>query len=162
MDNTRDCFSNAVKIAAESLFKTTEPVFSLGDVEPGSGCNFAALVGYMGTEIRGIFAVSMWGDSIERDRGNLYRDWVGELANQLAGRVDNQMARYGIKFDVTPPIIIRGEVLGSAIKGAATSLTFTSSSGTCGVWALLDVLEEAEINPTTIEDQLAEGEIVLF
>ena len=47
-------------------------------------------------------------------------DWLGELSNQLLGRLKNQLSQFGLKIQVSTPVVLMGprlSVFGSSMAG---------------------------------------------
>jgi CheY-specific phosphatase CheX len=47
-------------------------------------------------------------------------DWLGELSNQLLGRLKNQLRRFGVALQMSTPIVLVGprlQIFGSAVSG---------------------------------------------
>ncbi|WP_424765598.1 chemotaxis protein CheX [Paenibacillus sp. sgz302251] len=50
---------------------------------------------------------SMFGMALE---GEMLHSFVGEIANMVAGNVCTHISQKGLKFDITPPTILEGEI----------------------------------------------------
>jgi hypothetical protein len=92
------------------------------------------------------------------------RDWLGELANQLVGRMKNQLRRYGLELFVTAPAVLRGEHLPVARRDGRLQVSLVSPVGRVRVWldahfsstfTMLDRPEPGTTGP-------GEGESLLF
>ena len=159
----RSRFVEIVHAAAEALLSHAGPEFQAQAEPPSSTIDSAAVVGFVGPNIRGMFFVGVDDEKIKALRAELYEDWVGELANQLAGRVKNQLGRLGVSYDVSPPITLRGDWLRVATVSAQTSLAYSCLGGQCRVLVLLDVLQPTELKEVEANEAPAsEGDLVLF
>lgn len=157
-------FAESVRASADALLATTNPTFRF-DAEGSDTVviDSAGVVGFVGAELRGMFIVGVGGQSLRAMRAELYDDWIGELANQLAGRVKNQLWRFGLTYHFTPPIMLRGDRLAVAAQEAQLCVSYSCASGQCRVWASLEVLRPVALaEPEEAEAGVAEGDLVLF
>jgi len=78
-----------------------------------SDASLCGLVGFIGREISGSVLLAAtpeplaWSNPTDASS----RDWIGELANQLFGRVRNRLLRRGLELRGTPPLVVRADVL---------------------------------------------------
>jgi hypothetical protein len=156
-------FGALVREAADALLSQTLPAFRPDPAEGISAFDSVGVVGFVGPSVRGTFHVAMWGDGIRAARAELYEDWIGELANQLAGRVKNQLCRQSITYDISPPTTVSGRGLSVAPPFAGTSLRYRCAVGECCVWVVLDVLGSVELRAVAEgEEPVTEGELLIF
>jgi CheY-specific phosphatase CheX len=110
-------------------------------------------------------------DSTSRSSGSagdriLLRDWVGELTNQLLGRIKNRFCAFGLKFDVAMPIAFSGPALSFAIRKYSKARIFTFGRGNDVIGVAVDISTEpqlASMTPQTdIEQAAREGDVILF
>jgi CheY-specific phosphatase CheX len=94
-------------------------------------------------------------------------DWVGELANQLAGRLKNQLLRYGVELNVSTPVVIEGKAL--QVRGARRSSTrffrLESDHGCIAVGIDMKSAPGLELNlamDPEPEADTVEGDLLLF
>jgi len=71
------------------------------------------------------------------------RDWVGELANQVLGRIKNRLHLYGVAFDVSPPAALSGSTLAFAAPKGPAPRIHTFAVGGQKVWFCLDSIYDA-------------------
>jgi len=155
-------FNEIVQVSADILLAQTNPEFEPLSRETTPALDSVGVVGFVGPVIRGMFYVGMAGEGIRELRADLYEDWIGELANQLAGRVKNQLSRHGVSYDISPPITVRGERL-SVTAAAQVARGYVCSVGECWIWVLLDVLQVVELKPASEnEEPVNEGELLIF
>jgi CheY-specific phosphatase CheX len=62
------------------------------------------------------------------------RDWVGELSNQLLGRVKIELLRYGVEIYLNLPAVLRGRHLAPLPRTELKPLKFTLQGGAVAVW----------------------------
>jgi CheY-specific phosphatase CheX len=92
------------------------------------------------------------------------RDWIGELGNQLVGRIKNKIMRYGISFEIAPPASFSGSTLTFAVPRSPNATSFAFEAGDQSVWMCLDALFDAsrQVSPASEETTVAEGKVVVF
>lgn len=89
----------------------------------------SGIIGFAGTEMRGALSICCSSEVLSKTHpmakveSNLSEDhigdWMGEIANQLLGRVKNAVLRYGVEFNLSTPTIVRGtNVTVLSIEGA--------------------------------------------
>jgi CheY-specific phosphatase CheX len=105
---------------------------------------FAAIIGFSGQLARGNLLLVPSEGVLKQSQplGDAGRDWAGELANQLLGRIKNQLLARGLEIYLTTPVVIRGMKLTPVVRTELQSHRFSSSWGAVTVWF------EAELAPT--------------
>lgn len=79
--------------------------------------DYVAVIGFYGDSMRGALGVGL--DRAVASRmlepsdasiaaRNILEDWVGEVANQLLGRVKNRLLGYGVTLGLALPMVLRG------------------------------------------------------
>lgn len=135
------------------------------------GLVLGAAIGFTGEFVRGALAIAIdeelavaldpLAGQRKSDRGSL--DWIGELANQMLGRVKNKLLSYNVEIGLSTPIVIEGAKLrmfGIVSKGM--ELSFQSGDHFADVWW------DAEVDPVLVlskedaPDVQLEGEMLLF
>jgi hypothetical protein len=71
------------------------------------------------------------------------RDWIGELANQVLGRIKNRLHPYGISFDVSPPAALSGSMLAFAAPKGPRPRVYMFVAGAKKVWFCIDAIYDA-------------------
>jgi CheY-specific phosphatase CheX len=96
----------------------------------------------------------------------LVRDWTGELANQLAGRVKNRLHVFGITFQIAPPVSLSGRGLALALQKPQWGRTLAFGSGDGCVRILFDLAAEPQLTTPSpragAEEAAREGDIIEF
>ena len=94
-------------------------------------------------------------------------DWSAELANQLVGRLKNQLLNYGVAINLALPVVLAG----GELRLPARARQHTRHLSFVSEWGHLFVRTEIELNATTeLVRQTAagetagaeEGELLLF
>ncbi len=173
--------------------RSTEELFGRGSVANAVAAadgtrkvnelHVGALIGFDGVQIRGTLMLictfqiaartrpARVGAAAELSSGTardwiLIRDWIGELANQLAGRLKNRLSIFGITFQIAPPLALSGRGLALAVQKppAARSLVFESGDG--AVRILVDLAAEPALTsvmpPPGAEEAAREGDVIEF
>lgn len=96
----------------------------------------SAVIGFSGDTARGTLLIGMDQALIDATNpGGPARDWVSEIANQLLGRMKNQLLRFGIEVYVTTPLVLRGEHIAPVPTGSELAPhRFDGPEGTFAVW----------------------------
>ncbi|MDD9941959.1 MAG: hypothetical protein OXU20_13020 [Myxococcales bacterium] len=88
-------------------------------------------------------------------------DWAAETANQVLGRLKNQLLPFGITLLGDNPMTVSGHARIGARHRPAVRLGFESSEGALRVWWDVQVDDDMVIGRGG-EQATAEGEVVLF
>ena len=94
-------------------------------------------------------------------RGAAARDWVGELANQLVGRLKAKLLARGASIALSTPIVLRGVRLCPLPRTGVAPLAFDCSQGRLLVWVEVEAEDDVELReqhaPVAVE-----GELLVF
>ncbi len=149
--SARELLSESLLTNAIELFAHYEAPLEVGappDME------LAAVLGFSGDAIQGALGLLAHRDLVaatyrsatgqDGSRRQL-DDWLGELANQLLGRIKNTLLRYDVAIQLATPMVLRGvniEVGGSHEDGVY-KVEFTCCTG--GLCAWIDAQHEGEL-----------------
>lgn len=186
----KSCFheivDGVVHRSTEELFGRTGAARSVGSLEAArrvGDLHVGGLVGFEGPQIRGNLMLICTFQVAARTRPTkvgasmalsagvardwiLIRDWTGELANQLAGRVKNRLLVFGITFQIAPPVALSGRGLSLALQNPTASRTFAFGSGDGCVRILIDLATEpalaSSMPPPGVEEAAREGDVIEF
>jgi CheY-specific phosphatase CheX len=168
--------------AVRDLFEALEiEVRPAGDTPDGeqvrSTYAFAGIIGLVG-DLSGTLLLGGDGQLIGRthplrsNRAQLTTyeqlDWVGELANQLTGRLKRLLAGHGLSFEFSPPISLTGERLKHLpSKGLTHRAAFRAADVDVAVWIDASLSAAAAARPELFNDVEAdddgpEGTVTLF
>jgi hypothetical protein len=92
----------------------------------------------------------------------LVRDWCGELANQLLGRVKNRLFPYGLVVDTFPPTALSGDALRVAFPRQGRRFVFQADAHEVHVWLDAKVQPDDPLPARSDERGPREGEVLLF
>jgi len=128
MSDVNQAISEIVRQACIDLFDYYEIALSPG-AEAGT-LSRCGVIGFGGHDLRGSL---MLGCSDELLRASSAEDWLGELTNQLLGRVKNRLIQHDIALYASLPVVLRGEQIEPLDVQSAGHL-FSSQGGTVSVW----------------------------
>ena len=122
----------------------------------------SGLVGFSGPGIRGatILAASEKPIASSNPVDGSLGDWIAELANQLVGRIKNQLLLRGADLYVTTPIVLPGDHIAPMRRPDITPLVFAADGGSVYVWIELET--HADFVLGTPSEVVSEGEALLF
>ncbi|MEL6348077.1 MAG: chemotaxis protein CheX [Myxococcota bacterium] len=131
-----------------------------------------AVIGYSSSQVRGSIGLAMSNDTLVlcTTRAGLSaadrHDWLGELSNQLLGRLKNRLLGYDLNLHMATPMVLRGLRLEVAPQDGAEMLTspFQTDAGPLSVWMDLIAQPNFTLVPSTNPEHTcqAEGELVFF
>lgn len=167
---------NNQQIVDALVVRSTEELFAAYQVKvaeqvepaevPGDDILFAGVIGFTGKNMRGTLVLAPTRTMLERSHQGEnceFRDWAGELANQLLGRIKNQLRRYGIDIEVTTPVIVKGQYLASVPRIDRKALhSFAASPGNVSVWFDAELAPGVVLVLREVPSGPREGEAVLF
>jgi CheY-specific phosphatase CheX len=96
----------------EAYGVAARPVQSAGAL--GASLGFAGIIGFTGAVLRGTLLIATTNATLERSNPaptSPAREWMAELANQLLGRIKNQLFTCAIEIHLTTPLVLRGQHL---------------------------------------------------
>jgi CheY-specific phosphatase CheX len=90
-------------------------------------------------------------------------DWLGELSNQLVGRLKNKLSRYGLLPYLGTPVTISGREMDLGTVGTSPIVwNVTWSEGEIKAVFALDVAEDVELIADESAAVAEEGSVSLF
>ncbi|HXS17451.1 MAG TPA: hypothetical protein VN764_09685 [Polyangiaceae bacterium] len=153
--------------ACEELFRAYGVTLEPAPQSPLAGAQhmLCGVIGFVGTGIRGSCMLVGHDAPILAScpEGGRCRDWIGELTNQLAGRVKAKFLGYGVEVQLSTPVGLSGVALRPLPSGELEPTSYNAHGGDVVVWVEVDSdptfslgLSEAPAARRT------EGEVVLF
>jgi hypothetical protein len=103
---------------------------------------YCGIVGFSGENIRGGLVLAGSREALGASnpvQSAGIRDWVAELANQLAGRVKSRLLAHDVELHIATPVVLRGEHLALEARGPVTPQWFHSSRSSERVCLWMDV-----------------------
>jgi len=160
-------FDEATSGAVPELFTTYGIELRSIDqaVRPPISFVTCGVIGFSGPVVRGALVVALTGGLAEKTNpmgvaGNP-RDWVGELANQLLGRIKLALLDHGVEIYLNLPAVLKGEHLAPIPRREVQPLVFASTEGVIGVWLEIEEREGARGAPPS-GDRAKSGEAIFF
>jgi hypothetical protein len=101
---------------------------------------YYGIIGFSGPGLRGSIVLGSSNEPLTRSnpaKAVPVREWIAELANQLCGRLKNQLLLYALEIRVDTPVTLRDAHMSEARTRGLPSITLKGSSGLVRVW--LDV-----------------------
>lgn len=158
--------------SAEQLFAACgHPMFrtEVWDSLAASRLDRAATIGFASRDLRGavvlgtservlskLHPLRRSGQPLDQD------DWLGELCNQLVGRMKNKLHAWGIDISLMMPMTIRGDNLRFRLNDRQV-VHVSLTDGHAKAFAWLDALVSPDLALTLqAHEPQAEGNVVLF
>ena len=124
----------------------------------------SGVIGFVGHALRGSCLLVGNRSPIELSspQKRLTRDWVGELTNQLVGRLKRKFLGFGLEVALTTPVVLSGLHLRPMPRGKLSPRTFRTESGSIMVWVEVEAEPGFELGPAVSGSTNAEGDVLLF
>lgn len=136
---------------------------------------YASVLGYSGELMKGSLVISCQKTLLEKTHPNIAMempvgeaevlDWVGELANQMLGRLKNKIANIGVKFSMSTPTTVCGRSMQVTIPkdGVALKQIYKGPHGDLTVHLLTVIDSSVNFDEANTNTQVAaEGGSILF
>ena len=96
----------------------------------------SGVIGFVGPTLRGTCLLVGNRSPIELSspQKEHSRDWVGELTNQLVGRLKRKFLGFGLEVALTTPVVLSGLHLRPMPRGKLTPRVFSTDSGSIMIW----------------------------
>jgi CheY-specific phosphatase CheX len=127
---SQDAIDNAVHQSVSGLFEAYGyPVAPAAAPQTSSAAkecsDMAGVIGFCAEQLSGTVVVTTTEEVVlstlpEGVSSPHSSDWLGELSNQLLGRLKNQLSEFGVVVQVSTPVVLVGprlRVFGSALDG---------------------------------------------
>jgi hypothetical protein len=124
----------------------------------------SGVMGFVGGPMRGtcLLACEQRPLTASCPPGGKHRDWIGELSNQLIGRLKVKLLAYEINVALTTPIVLQGIRLQPLPRASLDPVMFFGSDGLVLEWIEVEV-EGGFSLPATRPPAAGEtGELMLF
>ena len=174
----RRVFEQVTVAACEDLFRRYGVTVRCADerADPISPEFFlCSVIGFTGRDVRGTLVLALTealsglsnpvagsSSSATTDRVT-HRDWVGELSNQLLGRIKIELLKCGVEIYLNLPAVLLGQHLAPLPRAQLKPLKFTLANGAAAVWIELDARPGFKIEAAEAGDAgPAAGDALLF
>jgi CheY-specific phosphatase CheX len=174
---THELLASCCQSLFENLGVKMAIVADLQAAPARKGERLATFVGYSGAQLRGSIAMDVPTTLIARLHPSTASaeklgnddlcDWLGELANQLLGRLKNGLARHGVTLQMSTPSTVWGEMVHARRTRAqgSTELEFATGEDLVIVYfdglALLP-LDITKSSAADFGDPPAEGDMMML
>ena len=125
---------------------------------------YSGVMGFVGSNIRGTCLLVGEPAPLEATcpkEGRL-RDWVGELANQLVGRLKLKLLSRGVAVTLTTPVVFTGVRVEPLPRSTLLPHVFSSPHGGVLVWLEVESAAGLALGSERPNQAGAEGDILLF
>jgi hypothetical protein len=125
---------------------------------------FSSVMGFVGDSLRGTCLLVCERHPLEATcpPGGGVRDWVGEMTNQLVGRLKVKLLAYDINVAMTTPVVLQGVRIQPLPKVPACPVMFSAGTGNVLVWIEVEVAAGFALPPPRRADAGETGELMLF
>ena len=135
-------------------------------VEESALC-YCAVVGFSGKSFRGSLVVGFSGAALAhlKEHGaGADRDALGELSNQLLGRLKNRLLPHDLELFLGIPVVLRGEHFSPLPRHELTALRFRLGKGDLTIWIEIESFGgfTVRLEPMDCESAMAEGASMMF
>ena len=126
---------------------------------------FAAVIGFTGEALRGTLLITTTITTLERSNpvpGSPVREWIAELANQLLGRIKNQLLSCDVEINLTTPLVLRGQHLSVESLRDSRPIEMETDGGPIFVWLENEGIEGLVLVRRPKLNAKVEGDSFLF
>lgn len=171
-DHNTEVISTLLTSCATELFADYGVTLEAAE-PPHHHSEMVAVIGFTSDELRGSLAISAKVEFFaatnvisEAPTDEQVRDWAGELANQLMGRLKNRLLGYDLVLAMGTPMVITGlsMELGQRRAGIVNRLAWNSPKGACEAWFEASCEAGLVLTPSATADMVtqAEGDLLFF
>ncbi|MGC4087045.1 MAG: chemotaxis protein CheX [Polyangiaceae bacterium] len=170
-----ELFDQNLEIAASALFEHLGVEVNFEPPPDRAKCDLACSVGFASPNLRGSLTMTADRAFVINSRPPELRgtapseleisDWMGELGNQLLGRLKNRLIGYGVVIDLGTPAVLFGVEIQRHLgrRPVACERFIRSADGKLVIHLDADVSENFEIlEASHVEEAMPEGEVALF
>lgn len=168
MKTLEDILEATIPIAAQSVL-TNHGVKIIGGTDHIAVYSVVAVIGFSGDDFGGALGFAAEENFIKsaygEDNSTLSDSWVGEISNQLVGRLKSALLSYGIEVRLAIPMVLHG--LDIKVRQAdthqLTQYRCDSEHGGACVWvdANWDIRQKVQLAGAEEQPQ-EEGALMLF
>jgi hypothetical protein len=124
----------------------------------------SGVMGFVGPRVRGTCLLAAEPAAVQATcppEGRM-RDWVGELSNQLVGRLKKKMLSRGVEVALTTPIVLTGVRLQPLPRGRIEPTAFSSDKGFVVVWVEVEAAQNLSMDSEQAEPADPDVDLLLF
>lgn len=125
----------------------------------------SGVIGFVCSRLRGtcLLVANRTPIELSSPKKELTRDWVGELTNQLVGRLKRRFLGFGLEVALTTPVVLSGVHLRPMPRRDLSPRVFSSASGSIMVWVEIEAEPGFSLGAEELSDSSnAEGDVLMF
>ncbi|MFZ5893045.1 MAG: chemotaxis protein CheX [Myxococcota bacterium] len=169
-----ELFDSNLEIAATALFEHLGVPVQFEPPPDRAKCDLACSVGFASPSLRGSLTMTADRAFVVQSRPAELRDaapneieisdWMGELGNQLLGRLKNRLIGYGVVIDLGTPAVLYGVEIQRHLgrRPVACERFLRAGGGKLVIHLDADVAEGFQIVEANGAEAMPEGEVALF
>jgi CheY-specific phosphatase CheX len=134
-----------------------------------------SVIGFTGRDVRGTLVLALTEElsglsnptTSTQPRAGIstitQRDWVGELSNQLLGRIKLDLLRSGVEIYLNLPAVLLGQHLAPLPRSQLKPLKFALAQGAAAVWIEVEARPGFKIEAAGADEQAPHaGDALIF
>jgi hypothetical protein len=124
----------------------------------------SGVIGFVGSRVRGTCLLASTEPPITASSppGGRARDWVGELTNQLMGRMKSKLVARGLTVELTTPIVLSGVRIEPLPKAKLEPIVLSAEQGPVLVWLEFETTPDFRLEAEREGFCGTEGDVLLF
>ena len=124
----------------------------------------SGVIGFVSPDLRGTCLLVANRSPIELSspQKDHTRDWVGELTNQLVGRLKRKFLGYGLEVALTTPVVLSGLHLRPMPRRELSPRVFGTESGSIMVWVEVEAEPGFALGAPVSGATSEEGDVLMF
>ena len=124
----------------------------------------SGVIGFIGPDLRGTCLLVSNRTPIELSspQKDYKRDWIGELTNQLVGRLKRKFLGFGLEVTLTTPVVLSGLHLRPIPRRELSPRVFRTESGSIMVWVEVEAEPGFQFGPAVSDQSSEEGDVLMF
>lgn len=169
-----ELFDTNLEVALAALFEHLGIAVTFEPAPDRAKCDLACSIGFASPSLRGSLTVTADRSFVVNSRPPELRsgapneievsDWMGELGNQLLGRLKNRLIAHGVVIDLGTPAVLYGVEIQRHVgrRPVACQRFLLGSAGKLVVHLDADVGEDFQLAEANGAEAMPEGEVALF
>ncbi len=161
-----DTINELAAVSCTELFADYGVTLTRGHFDWGASNDplLSSVMGFVGEQLRGTCLLACERAPLDAScpPGGRARDWIGELANQLIGRLKVKLLSYEIDVALTTPIVLQGIRIQPLPRASLEPAMFAASNGVVLAWIEVEVKDGFSLPAPRPADAGETGELMLF